>query len=919
MFRALYENYTNPDPNVQQLQNNIIRYNDVEPNLVQTNTAAGYSFPASSSSNTPRESATIQSIMNTTTTGAFGSENFPAIEYAPNILSGPNDSLRGELNNCRTYNGINGLSNLMRNTGDINAQERCGWRYKPGLGLVSQVAQGAYGNSNGPLDPANPKQDAIGNGTKYFWNLKDAEKAMINDVCKSVTSCQDLASVPATSVNDINATCGYCTTSKKVIPILKDQFGVVRSRYTDADLQCQSQNIITADKASTRCPPPNPNDPPSNRPNCFSGPLSRDCITMASYFAGCRPEGTLGLALSQGTNQQDLASQLRNKQSFQVYQSLAQPVLNDDMLKSGNATIYAAFMNLHNVYKSMTGADPKLRAAAKDLCIANGFFEQYDFCNDLKDSDTNYEVGCMQKYFLKMGGTTQGTSYPTTKNTSRTWGQYKIYVNNLALNSRGVEGQRETFLDPMTQRNAMNEFIGLGIQAPVSGLTRSEENQGCEVFWFDRAGGETCIGRRAVPSSSGSNLPWIQVGGGEVDGTGLSDMVRFVSFCDLRPTAAESVQFGITTDDGFRLAFNQNPYAIKNSSMLFNRDYDQGPTFHTSQVFPLQSDTTEQPNILSLTWAESGGGATFTPYFIIPGKVTSWMPIVNVSTQSVNPNWQNLCYFTQEMDAPSLSFQIYTRLTQKQEYFRSVTATESWFCEKRLFFPFLQSTKDIGKIVLAADPVLPSRLPILSLSPYQIWKTQNKIAFSGFRTITFCFKLVEIPNTADRYSIFSWRSPQRFSGGSIGLSVQMSKLSDTTAKIRLQTNYEGRVGVLFESTSQEYSAPVNTWMMATITFDTESKFQRTVKRANFFVQSLEKLKRGDLFSNGGMSSVSTNGPLLFNEYKMNKNMAGFLEVGSIVTNLQVGWIHFFDRMWTGSDVELFKKEASLTWQGRWFE
>lgn len=920
MFQALYENYVDAsNPAVQKIQQNIIRYNDVEPNLLQVNASAGYTFPNSTTPITNTQATGINAIMNTTTASFFGNENFPALPFAPQVFTGPTDTLRPELNTCRSYTGYTGLSNLMKNITDPDAKQRCGWRYKPGLGPVAQVSQGAFGNSNGPLDPANPKVDAVGSGTKYFWNLQEAEKTMVTDICKSVNSCQDLNQIPATAAGDVTNLCGYCTTSKKVIPIVRNPDGSVRSKFTDADLQCASRNIVTADKTATQCPAPNPNDPPSSRPICISGPLSRDCLTLATYYAGCTPQGTLGLALSQGKNQKDLAADLRNKQSFQVYQSLANPILNNEMLTSGNATMYAAFMNINTVHNSMNSPNTKLRTAARDLCTSRGLFEQYDFCNDLKDNDTDYDVGCMQKFFLKSGGTIQGSAYPKQKSTSMTWGQYKKSVMNLVNRSRGVTSQVENFVDPLDQRVALNDLIGLGIQGPAPGVSRSEENQGCEVFWFDRRDGETCMGRRAVLSATGKNIPWIQAGGGEVDGTGLSDMVRFVSFFDIRPENAEKIQFGITTDDGFRLALNQNPYVVKNTTMLFNRDYDQGPTFHQSQDFPVSADSSQQPNIFTITWAETGGGATFTPHFKIPGKLNQWQAITNTANQSINASWQSICYFTQEIEAPSLSFQVYNRLTEKKSLITSTTVNETAFCEKRMFFPFLKSTATVGKIVQAADPVLPNNFPILSLAPYQIWKTSNKIAFSGFRTITFCFRLLEIPNSADRFPIFTWKSPQRFANGSLGLSILLTKLNTTTARVQLVATYEGRINILFESVSNGFNVPINTWMMATITLDTESKFQRTVKRANFFVQSLANLSKGDLFSNGTMTTVGTNGALLFNEYKMNRNMAGFLELGSPATNVQVAWLHFFDRMWSSSDIEMFRKEATLNWQGRWFE
>ena len=116
MFQALYENYVdaslNSNPTVQELQQNIIRYNNVEPNLIQVNNSAGYLFPNSTKPLNRNQVATINSIMNTTSNNAFGTTTFPAVEFAPQILTGPKDNLKTDLNNCRNFTGFVGLSNL---------------------------------------------------------------------------------------------------------------------------------------------------------------------------------------------------------------------------------------------------------------------------------------------------------------------------------------------------------------------------------------------------------------------------------------------------------------------------------------------------------------------------------------------------------------------------------------------------------------------------------------------------------------------------------------------------------------------------------------------------------------------------------------------------------------------------------------
>jgi len=893
MFRSLYEGFADSDT-INSINQNIVRYQSVEPNSVIFTQASGFTYPNAgneqhkATSNSSAFQAAIGGL-NTVTNTRTG-VSLPAVPNLGSILSGIPNDIQVNLLQCRRYNGLAGLQKLKKDVGNTNVPARCGWRYQPGQGPVPLVSQGCYASQSGPLDPANPPIDKVGNGIQFFWDLDAAEKAMINDICKTAKTCQDLTLVPASALGDFQNVCGYCKSSKKVIPINRNG-NTVTSKYTDAAFQCDPSNIVTADNAATQCPAPGPNDPPSFQFPCMSGPLGRDCLALASYYAGCSPSGSLAAALSAGTNPNDYAADLRNKKSFKTYQTLASPVLNDSIIKDGNATLYATFMNLYNVNRSMYDqTNPKLAVAARDLCQENGLFETYDFCSETQDSDTDYAVKCMQNYFLQSGGTTQGTAYPTQV-TGQKWGDYKKTVTAL------VAGTQST--DPKVQRSMMNQLSGLNLQAIPTGLTRSEDNQGCEVFWFDLQNGEVLMGRRPQLSSSGSNLPSFNAGDGVVEQTGLADYVKFVSFCDLRPSTDKSMIVGTVTDDGARFTLNQDLYNITNPANAMNADYDQGPTWHNTPWLTLSSESSSRPNIFSTVWSEKGGGAMFTPYFIFNGD-GSWRTISAGDT--VDPVWKDICYFTQEPEAPSVSFEVYVR--------KNTTA----FQEKRLWSNALTSTATQATQIKPATGINDSTNALALTN--QIWKTNKKIAFNAFRTITVCFKLQDVPSPSYLAPLMNFTAP----GSKNGLSLNLSQLTGKTASLQLNAGFSkyGMSMTALDKNKGTYSLQLNTWYMATIMMDPVTKTSKQLQTVRFFVEKLSSLAAGNVLDT---SSVSTwQAPsVLFDEYKNNRGAAGPVSLGGTGVNALIAWLHFFDASWDTSSPQNFKKEATQSWLGRWFE
>jgi hypothetical protein len=877
MFRQLYESFTDPQ---QELNQNIARYQSVEPNLVVFNSQNGYSFPNAGITTQQQQgsNANLQASLNSLgNVPNYSAPNSVAtgITNIGAVLTGIDDDIGQNLQSCRQYTGLQGLSNMSRNPGE---SQGCAWRYKPGAGVVAEVAQGAYGTPSGPLDPAVPKKDPVGNGIKYYWNLQDAEKDMVKDICKSATHCQDMSVLPGSLAGDFKNVCAYCKTSKKIIPV-KNVNGQIIPRYTDLDLQCSRDNLITADNTG-RCPPPEPGAQQPQYWKCLNpGKLDRDCVTMASYFAGCGPQGTLASALSQGDSQADYANKLRQKKSFQVYQQLANPVLSEDVIKTGNATLFASFLNIYNVNTSQYNqTNEKLRVAAQDLCTNAGLFDTYNFCDDLTDSSREFDTTCMQKEFMKQGGTPQGTKYPKAKTDAAgmTWGQYKQSIMAIVNDTRAT--------DPEKQRTALNQLSGLGLQMVPTDLARAAENQGIEIFWFDYRN-QTLMGRRATLSSSGSNLPFFNVGGGVVGDTGLIDQVGFIAFADLRPADSKTIRFGVVTDDGYGVAINQDFFVPTDNSKRFSWWYPQGPTWHMTPNIPLAADSSKMPNIMTVAWYESGGGAMSQSYFMIPGQVNGWTAIGDTAA-GLNSTWKDLCYFTQELNAPAVSFEVYNRRNQ------------TVFCEKRMWSHYLSSTPVPGVThskILQAPEMPTGKHQVVLVN--KTWKTNTKIAYSAFNTMTFCFTVDSVSSTQ---TMLAWGD----------ITIQVSKLTDTASTVTLRFSNG--------TTSIPYQIKNGQWCMATLTWTRMSNFDKNIKACNFFVQTVANLKAGTIM-NAVAQYTYTPGGVLFFEYKANRAGTATITLGSNNLSCRVAWLHFFDREWRTSDVDLFKIEVSGSWKGRWFE
>lgn len=928
MFRSLYENFQDTNPAIQELNQNITRYQSVEPNIVVINRANDYAFasPGITQQQQLSSNADLQAALN-----ALGSTPLPTapsisepagITNTGAVFTGLPDSLGERLKACRRFEGLPGLSNLINSQSDPTASERCGWRYKPGIGAIPQVAQGAYGNRNAPLDPAVPQVDRVGDGTQYIWDLKTAEKTMIKDICKSATNCMDLTAVPLSAVGDFSNVCGYCETSQKIIPI-KVENGVVRARYTDLDAQCAPDKIITVNDAKRRCPPPPPESQEVGYWKCLNaGKLDRDCVTLSAYFAGCSPEGTLVSALSRGKNDQDYADILRTQKSFQTYQALSQTPLSEDVIRSGNATIFSAFMNNYNLNRDMYNSDNEKRwVAALDLCRYGGIYEQWNFCSDLKDGDKDYETKCMQDYFLQAGGSYNGSDFPNEQNKSRlkgtlTWGEYKASVNDLKT--------KASSRDPAIQTDALNRFNGLGLKYNPSTLPRGEASQGVEVLYFDWFNG-VFLGRRPYLSAAGQNLPNFNVGSGEVEKTGLSDGVQIIYFFDFRPDNDLDLALGVVTDDGWAIAKNQQVFAITDWSRGATWWYDQGPTWHNTSPIKVDSEQKGLPNIFMGTWYERGGGAVFHPFYKLGptlydrGGQSGWIEIGRGNTPNwpIDDFWKKNCYFTQEIDAPTLQYEV----------IQSTGLSQPTFTERRMW-PFWilnaerQTESNTIKGHTISTPVstpLPKGTLALTLGNTSEWKLSQSIAGSAIRTWVICFNIRRfVKGNQTTFGDLILMSPSR--GGSRTWTVRAYDIG-STGFVDMALLYSGYKGT--QETSR-VRIPFNTWHMCVVRLYPENSSSRAIIKMDFFIQTLENMQKGNILTGTRVNEIAAgNEGYIFNDLARDRRDACKMILGSVHANeqkeFQYAWVHGFDDVIPTSDTDSWKKEATKGWQGRWFD
>ena len=335
------------------------------------------------------------------------------------------------------------------NSQDPNARLRCGWMYKKGdPGTNPRVSQGVLATRSGPV----PMFDAP-EGT-FYWDLYDAQKAIVKDRCLSMTSCSQVGTPEFQN-------CAYSKTRGTGIPVM----GNGNIWYPRDPVLTAPLNSLVRTPGECPAPPP-PNSPQAelmrSRDVCAplpDGRFSRDCMLQQITAAGCSTDGTLYKQLITNATPNNYGAGLTNEFSFKKYQQLASQPLNESAIRDGSVgvgTALATFSELSKVAKKEgTGA---LSFAARDLCVQKGVMDTFDFCTELTDgTPPPFALDCLQKEFRRQGGQPAGTDYPSAQNMAiyngmRNWGAVRSYITNLANQTKTAEG----FTDKKTEGFQVN-------------------------------------------------------------------------------------------------------------------------------------------------------------------------------------------------------------------------------------------------------------------------------------------------------------------------------------------------------------------------------------------------------------------------------------------------------------------------------
>jgi len=345
------------------------------------------------------------------------------------------NALQSQCENAGNGDQFAHLSSLA-STVDTSSRLRCGWVYNK---EYYSRGRGALGVMSGPLNTS-------ASGT-WMWDLKQAKEKYHTDICDGITNCGDIGA------SMYQGRCGWCKKSGKAVPISNGQAAYPFNEKT----KCTSKNLVTKEG---QCTEGFVN--PATCARSSSGTLSRDCLLNKIIGAGCNDEGSMYQSLRAGSDN-DYLSQLRQQQSWSMYQSRAIAPLDETALKTGKITIANALDNFNAVQQqAASNLNGGLQFAARDLCYKKGVLDSYDFCTEINDSTTGpFNLECLQKIFLTSGGQTNGRAYPSSSNVSKwnamgTWSDVRNFIQNLFAKTRSP--------DRITQENAMLDFYGIVLE-----------------------------------------------------------------------------------------------------------------------------------------------------------------------------------------------------------------------------------------------------------------------------------------------------------------------------------------------------------------------------------------------------------------------------------------------------------------------
>ncbi len=612
----------------------------------------------------------------------------------------------------------------------------CGWLYSPPPlnSPYPVVNRGALGKADGAIRAFNPPASK-----QWFFDLAAAKKQVLLDTCKALKSCTDVD-------NPVyKGKCGFCKDTNQGVPI----DGAGQPLYpSDPRGGCDSEAIV---RSAGQCPPPPPPAPgpqPMVDRTCdpVNGRIGPECMRRQLLAAGCQEQGALAVALAGPRDPRHYLQGLSRYDALWMYQRRAQPALNLDLFRQGQATVQQALDEgrrlVANTYQPEASG---LGLAARDLCLRRGAFQAYDACSELSDASTApFDLRCLQHLFLKMGGQTNGKKYPSVANHAEynamgTWGAVKQYIQRLyrGMYANTPSGPlKESFQGSVaggdkytTQRQAMIDLLGI---VPEKAIARVPYRQGVETFFFvvdpKWHEGKPAKVRGFLRRTVERDLVQLQPGPSRVAQIGGIPCGAIVQLTDIRAPQEGSVRFRVNIDDGFWLAVNQ-PHSVDRNAMnrvtadepgLFANNWYQGPTWYESKSCTPFSPSL--PNIAKFFFQD--GGCGWNSFVVNP-----------ILCSGVQPFQKPYYSLTLEERAPFLAFEVNPKTGAFEE--RRLPAMFELFRHQRgPLTPYLRKDDRLG---------VPGKKPFLRMNCFHSCIDLYNIAYQSWKTVSFAIRFQSRP------------------------------------------------------------------------------------------------------------------------------------------------------------------------------
>jgi hypothetical protein len=797
----------------------------------------------------------------------------PAVKFPNNIfMSGTSPNLDALAKSCEAST----IDQLIA-TKNPNAAVGCGWMYTPPNqgSPYPQVSKGFIGTEEGPLSEYNSAPAGTTEYKKWFFDLQLAKRQMLLDKCKSLKTCTDV------DQSVYSGDCGYCTDINQGVPI--DANG--QPLYPDSSIgNCSPSSIVAQ---GSNCQPPAPAVGPTpatdNVCDLINGRLSAMCLYNNVLSAGCSEKGALAAALATTQTPNDYVSNLRSADSVKLYNRNANTPLNLDTFGQGATTVATVLQEVRQLAANANTnpATTQLGAAARDLCLQKGTLDNFDFCADLPDTTAPpFDIGCLQKLFLKLGGQPVGTAYPsngtlywTTNSTMPMYnsmanlGAVKQYLNTLIANMKSS--------DYTTQRNAMMQILGI---SPERLINRAPYQQGVEVFWFLITPGNPNKLQGFLKRTIETDIvKFAQGSTGNVPQLGIAGYTANVQLFDIRAPSDFAVKFQGYIDDGFFITANQPlSYDYYTYTSAAN-NVDTPGHFATNniQAVNFASNSCTQfsgstPNITKIFYNDAGAGqhafqlliptcsgnSSFSPpYYSLTCELRA--PFICYEVNKNNSNFEdtrNPGAFGQFVSGNALEYHTRTDETS------SVPGNKS-------FVRFTNNTTSYINIY--------------------------NIAYQSWGTVTFAFRLQTMPV---KDGIFSFWVNDKY------CDFYLVPNNGSTAKMRYQTNM---IGGSSSDHATDFNLQLGTWYYMEVAQNGQGfdafcdSFSNIIKNGNYTTQYSR-------IGNGPITTTINNGLYVPGQpYSCNITIGGQgsgFKYYSSTFQFDIAYTHFFDTYINGSDV-----------------